>query len=64
MLRSSAKPKDKEAGDLIFKQLSKKRAETNRPLAKGKSYEAITKTWIFDLLELRCAQSKDPSWIM
>ena len=58
MLVSSVKPKGREAGDLIFKELIKKRKERNRPLAKGGTYGVVTKKWLFGSLELQFAQSK------
>ena len=58
MLRSSANPRDQEAGVLISKKLSKRRKESNRYLTEGDTYAAITKKWLFDLLEMHFAQSK------
>ena len=59
MLRSPFKPKGREAFDLIFKKISKRRGGSNRSLDNGQHMKRCRKNkWLFGLSELHLAQSK------
>ena len=45
-------------GGLIYKELSKQRKESDKSLANGETYVAITKKWLFELLKLHFSQTK------
>ena len=57
MLRMSEKPKGRDAGDLIFRKLSKQKRESRKKMIKIESSVAIRKKWLFPLLGVRFAQS-------